>query len=111
MKHPTKGDIARPLRLPGDLVGNTGHGIRRPDHLVLADRFGRGISRDGEPVETRQAVAFGRGCIDLRAHAGNRNFEIELLAFDELAVTDALAAARTDGLRDDKLRDGNTALR
>jgi len=34
-----------------------------------------------------------------------------LLALDELAVTDAFAAARDDGIGDGKLGDGNTKLR
>jgi len=38
-------------------------------------------------------------------------FRIELLALDELAVTDAFAAARDDGIGDGKLGDGNTKLR
>src|SRR5882672_3609907 len=109
MQHPQQRDVATPLRLAGDFVGNAGNGIGRPDDLVLAHGLEWRVSRYCEAVERRNADPRDR--IGLRGLACNRNLQVQMLALNELSVTDTFSTARNDSLRDCKTRNGNAELR
>ncbi len=109
MEHPGQNDIATPLRLAGNFVGYPGHGIGRPDHLVLAHRLHRRVSGYGETVRPCDARAFGR--IDPRQATCDRNLQVEVLALNKLPIADIFPAAGNYPVGNGKTGDGNTELR